>query len=143
MKKTLILVLGVAIIVGAGAFYGGMTYGEGKKSSASFEFGNFNGQGSQRFSSSTFPGGRNNGGGLVSGQILSKDSSSITVQTQSGGSKIVFLSDSTAVSKFDSGNLSDLAVGKTVTITGTTNQDGSISASSIQLRPNLSTSTIP
>jgi hypothetical protein len=54
--------------------------------------------------------------------------------TQSG-SKIVFLSPATKVEKTVSGLVSDVVVGNQVVITGVVNSDGSVNATSIQLRP--------
>ncbi|OIO07392.1 hypothetical protein CO115_00755 [Candidatus Falkowbacteria bacterium CG_4_9_14_3_um_filter_36_9] len=54
-----------------------------------------------------------------------------------GGSKIVFLSDSTSIGKTTDGTVADLEAGKQVTINGKDNSDGSVTAQSIQIRPNL------
>jgi hypothetical protein len=137
MKKILPLIIAIIIVVGGSAFYGGMKYGQSKNSGASLanltpeqrqqrmqQFGNRSGnrQGA-------------NGGGFVNGQIISKDDKSVTIKNQDGGSKIVFLADDTQVVKSTDGKISDLADGKQVTVSGITNTDGSITAKSIQIRP--------
>ncbi len=123
----------MAVLVGGGAFYGGMRYAEAKSTS----------QRQQRFDQNGanigggFRGQGGTGGGFVSGDIISKDNQSITIKTRDGSSKIVFFSDTTEVSKFVAGTSTDLAVGKTVTVMGKSNSDGSVTATSVQIRPNL------
>jgi hypothetical protein len=75
--------------------------------------------------------------GFVFGEIIAKDDTSITIKFQDGSSRIVFYADSTEVGKFENGSLNDLEVGKSVTVTGKTNSDGSITAQSIQIRPEI------
>jgi hypothetical protein len=79
--------------------------------------------------------GGTNAGGFVGGTVLSKTDTTITVQNQDGGSKIILVSPETAVSKSASGSISDVAVGSSILATGTTNSDGSITAKTLQLRP--------
>jgi cytochrome c biogenesis protein ResB len=139
MKKiiSIILVIIVGGLLAGGAFYGGMIYGKNKTTQGISQ------ERQQRFqqmgaSASGAMGGRSGnqaGNNFATGQIISKDDKSITIKLQDGGSKIIFFSDTTGVSKFTTGSSSDLEVGKTVMITGKTNQDGSITAQSIQLRP--------
>ncbi|MDP2630825.1 MAG: hypothetical protein Q8P56_05475 [Candidatus Uhrbacteria bacterium] len=139
MKKIVLSVLAVAVIAGGGSFWGGMQYAESKGVKG---VGGANGQGVQRsvqFSGQNGAGGRGMrqgaAGGFVSGDILSKDDASITVKLPDGGSKIIFFSDATEVGKFVTGTKNDLEIGKTVTVTGKTNTDGSVTAQSIQMRP--------
>ncbi len=141
MKKMLPLILGVAVLVGAGAFYGGMKYAQAKAPARGGRYGMMNGQagaaangGGPYGQRGGFRGGPMNSG-FVTGEILSDDGKTLTVKMRDGGSKIVFLSDTTEVSKFVSGTATDLEVGKSVTIVGKTNDDGSVTAQSVQLRP--------
>ncbi len=129
-KKTTVVILIILVIaVAGGAFYGGMLYGKSQNTRPSFAAGNFQ----------TLRQGRNNGadgGSIISGDVISADSSSITLSLpNNGGSKIIFYSQTTQISKFDSGSSSDLTTGATVTVNGTTNADGSVTAQSIQIRP--------
>ncbi len=144
-KKSIIIVLCVAVLVGGVSFYGGMKYGQNKSSAtiqgAGMGFANFSPVERQaRFqqsgvTASKGQAGMRTGGGFIAGEIISKDDKSITIKMQDGGSKIVFYSESTEVEKFVSGTAVDLEVGKTVTVNGSANSDGSITAQSIQMRP--------
>ncbi len=134
-KKIISLVAGIVVLVAV--FYGGMVYGKSKTPAR--------GTGAFTRGAGTLAGGRAGGtGGFVGGQIIAKDATSITVQLMANGpagtatgSKIILLSSGTKVSKQADGTLNDLAVGTTVSVTGTPNSDGSITAQSVQIRPNM------
>jgi len=133
MKKVVPIIIVSVVLVGAGAFWAGMKYDQAQ-TAARF---------SQRFQGNgSAPGnGRAAGNGVTAGQIISKDSQSLTVKLRDGGSKIVFLSGSTEISKFAAGSTDDLSVGQTVTVTGQANADGSLTAQTIQIRPALPSPT--
>lgn len=129
-KKIVWGIVGILVLVGV--FYGGVSYGKSQTSA----------------NPSVAYGGRTRGaggfGGTTVGQIISKDTTSITVQlmnlgtagsTTPAGSKIVFVDSNTKISKQVNGTLSDLAVGANVSVTGTPNTDGSMSAQTVQIRP--------
>jgi len=147
VKKTLLIliVLILLVAVGGGAFYGGMKYAQSKASKA-FSQGNLQNlspeERAQRFQQMGLGNGLGNGrsgnrtgANFTAGEIIAKDDKSITVKMQDGGSKIVFYSETTEVGKFATGTANDLEIGKTVSVSGTSNQDGSITAQSIQMRP--------
>lgn len=150
MKKWWPAIIAIVVVVGVGAFYGGMRYGENKtlsnltpqQAAQAFQRGGgfpgggaanggFAGQGG------AVGGARRNGaagGGFVNGDIVSKDAQSVTVKLADGSTKIVFYSASTTVSKSATGTAADLTAGTAVIVTGTTNSDGSVTATRIQLR---------
>jgi len=74
-------------------------------------------------------------GGAVMGEIIASDATSITVKAQDGSSKIVLVGASTQVAKSAAGTQADLVAGTNVTVVGTTNTDGSMTAQSVQIRP--------
>ncbi len=131
MKKTLLLVLAVAVVVGGGAFYSGMKYSQSKVSQ---RFAQIGGNGGNFRSNRTSAGGNS---GFIAGEILSKDADSITVKMRDGSSKIIFFSDSTEIGKFVNGASNDLSIGQSISVSGKANSDGSITAQSIQIRPNM------
>ncbi len=142
MKKILPIILVTVIVIGGGSFYAGIKYQENKTPApANFQdlrnlspeerqqrmqqFGN----GARRA-----PNGQS-GASFINGDIISKDEQSITVKLRDGGSKIIFYSATTEIGKFTSGEQNDLEVGKMVSVNGSANSDGSITAQSIQIRP--------
>jgi len=128
-SHVVIIVVVVAVIFAAGGFYGGMQYAASARKSA---FGNFPG-GAASGTAARRSGAAN--AGFINGNILSVDSGSLTIALRAGGSKIVLFSSSTEVGKFVSGVTSDLVVGQNVMVTGKANNDGSLTAQSIQVRP--------
>ncbi|HSW96665.1 MAG TPA: hypothetical protein VLF89_02455 [Candidatus Saccharimonadales bacterium] len=130
MNKNIITTIVLLIIVGTGAFFGGMQYQKTKTRSAFGQFGGQmmgSGQGFKRF------GGQN--GSAIRGEIISVSDTSITVAQRDGSSKIILLSGSTNISKAAAGSKSDLIKGTQVMAVGTTNSDGSVTAQLIQLNP--------
>ncbi len=127
-SNTIIIVLLIAIFVGVGGFFAGMKYQQSKKPQG--RFGNFQqgqaGQFAQR-----------QGFRPVNGEIISADEDSITVKLADNSSKIVLLTDTTAINKSSEGSKEDLKVGEKVSAFGTENSDGSVTAQSIQLNPIL------
>ncbi len=151
-KKILPIILAIVIVVGASSFYGGIKYGQSKSSTARGNgagFANLSPAERQARAQQFGAGigmaigadgqrGARSGGGFISGEILVKDDNSITVKAPDGSSKIIFYSTSTSIANFVSAGVGDLVTGKTVMVNGTANQDGSITAQSIQLRPAIS-----
>jgi hypothetical protein len=72
-------------------------------------------------------------GSFITGQVSSIGSSSLTLQLANGNSEVVFYSSATTVTEPTTVSVSKLTAGSNVVITGTTNSDGSVTASSIQV----------
>lgn len=133
-NKLIISVVVAALVFGGGGYYFGMQAGAAQTPARAA--GAFAGR----------PGasgtGRTAGSGVAFGSIVSVDPISITVQLMTGtsttsttGSTVVLYSSSTQIGKLVAGSGSDLTVGENVTVSGTSNADGSITAQSIQIRP--------
>jgi hypothetical protein len=137
MKNTnmMIAMALLVIVVGGGAFYGGMKYQASKQSAFGRQFtaggagmGGRNGQ-------AAGPGGQLRGNRPVNGDIISADDKSITVKMTDGSSKIVILSAQTSINKASAATITDLKVGEKVAVFGQANSDGSVTAQNIQLNP--------
>jgi hypothetical protein len=127
-------IIGVVIVAGA-AFYGGTLYAKSSSPArgqfaAGTEAGQF-----ARGGAGTRAIGAGAGGGFTAGEIISKDASSVTIKMQDGSSKIVVLAPSTQITKSAEGSIDDLATGTNITVTGSANSDGSVTAQMVQIRP--------
>jgi hypothetical protein len=137
MMKIKVLVP-VMIIVGLLAGFGGGYFFRSyqlTKSRGNFAAGV---SGTQRFVAGRNGGGQNGGGMMrngVFGSILSTDANSITVKLPDGSTKIVILGASTTYSNTIAANQSDLKSGVNVAVVGTTNSDGSVTATNVQINP--------
>ncbi|MDP3771178.1 MAG: DUF5666 domain-containing protein [bacterium] len=156
MQRLLGAVVITAIIVGSAGFYGGMRY-ERMSPSRSTERGDvqnlrnlspeereqrraqFGGAGGGAM------GGRFGGrqGDAVVGEIIASNATSITVKLRDGGTKTVLLADRTEIGKSIDGTRDDLAVGTMVLVNGSANSDGSVTAQSIQIRPDVPPAPTP
>ena len=140
MKKWHIALLSVAVVaVALGALFGGRAWGASGSSDGPNQFA-VDGNGQFRPGDGSMPndprGGRN-GGNMVSGSIISVDSTGITVQTNDGSTKIVLVGASAAISLVTPGSTSDLKTGVNVVVSGTTNDDGTVTANSVRLGDTL------
>lgn len=146
MKRWLIIVLvvAVAVIVGvAGVFGGRASAATPSPQEAAKVLSNLTAQQRQQLAqsgglSAAFGGSRGTGtgsgsGGFTTGSIVSSDSNSVTIKLSDGSTKIVIYAPSTAITVSKAGSAGDLTAGQTVTVTGTANSDGSITATRIQV----------
>ena len=131
VAKAIIPIVITAVIAGGIGFWIGKGYGAASVPAA----GGYAAQGGTRGGGTGGGMGRRGGAGFIGGSVLSKDAQSITVSVQGGGTKIIFFSDTTKFSKSVDGTIDDVQVGSQVIANGTPNQDGSVTASLIQLRP--------
>lgn len=140
MKKLLPIFIAVIIIVGVGAFYGGLKYGQSKSlttiQGAGRGFANLSPE-ERQARLQQFGGGQRGAqtdSGFATGEILSQDDKSVTIKLRDGGSKIIFFSTSTKIIKSTAGAVADFKTGETIMVNGEANDDGSITAQTIQLQ---------
>jgi len=137
MKKHFFCLLSIAI-VGVLAFFAGLMLGKNQASqTAQPDFGSFANSQQLHDPSVRFnqPGGQANSA-VISGEIISKDESNLTIKLLEGGSQIIYISGSTFFNKTLESSLSDFSVGEQISVIGQTNDDGSVVAQSVQTRPN-------
>jgi hypothetical protein len=126
MQKTIIAVVLAAVLAGAAGFFGGVTYQKVQSPS----LGGFAGRGGFARTGAGAGGGAN----VATGTVLAVDAKSITVKTADGGSKTVFLSAQTAISKQQVLTPADIKVGDEVGAFGQT-ANGGIDARMVQIVP--------
>ncbi|HUY05154.1 MAG TPA: hypothetical protein VMV62_00305 [Candidatus Paceibacterota bacterium] len=135
-QKKLVTTGVIALVIGAGVGYAGAGM-LNRPAAAPFARGNWNAGGA----GSMMRGGA--GSGFLTGTVVSKDATGMTLNTRDGSSHVVFVTPDTNVSKSVGGTIADVSVGATVIVSGTTNSDGSVSANLIQLRPAPSPTAAP
>jgi hypothetical protein len=134
-KHISIILVGV-ILAGACGFYGGNIYAKSKASEAPGQRLQAGAEGMRNFRANMGTAGQAGRAtqGMAAGEVLSIDGQSISLKLRDGGSKLVFLTASTTVAKMDKAGLEDIASGTEITVNGTPNADGSLTAQVIQLR---------
>lgn len=138
--STIAIVAIVSLVVGFG---GGIKYQSSKKTEFVNQFsgGNRNNFNQQRPQGAVRPSGSDQGGQMrgmnrpVAGEIISSDNKSVTVKQLDGSNKIVLISATTQINKAQTALITDLKVGEKVSIFGTSNPDGSVTAQNVQLNP--------
>ncbi|MCO6450932.1 MAG: hypothetical protein J5I90_09125 [Caldilineales bacterium] len=153
MSKTVIIIIGIVVIafMAGGSFYAGTVYGQ--QQAAATQNANFtpgqghfpnNGNGApgdfpqgfpEEFPQGQQPNRFGGAGGGTFGQIEQIDGDTLTISTQNSGEKQVIVTDTTLIEKNTSVGVSDLETGESVIISGSENDDGSITARSIQVAP--------
>jgi len=139
MKKIIPIFVALILVVGGGAFYGGMKYGQGKGFPGNFSrqnFQNLSEEQRQQISQGRV-GGVGGVGGSLGGEVIAKDEQSLTLRTQDGSSKIVFFSGSTKILRTADGTIDDIGIGEQIMVSGEQNSDGSYTAKTIQERQSL------
>lgn len=126
--KTAIWSVLAAVLFGAVGFWGGVTY---QKAQAPSGFsGRLGGAGGFGSASS----GARNGANIATGTVIAQDATSLTVKDASGGSKTVFVTPQTQVSKQQVLKPADIKVGDQVAAFGQA-ANGGIDARMVQIVP--------
>ena len=124
MKPVTVFIISVVIAVVG--FFAGMKYQQYK--SPSFA----------RFQGGRFQTGTNGNNGIfrqgmrpVGGEIIKQDDKSVTVKMMDGSSKLVILSGTTKYHKNAETTKSELKTGTQISVIGTANSDGSVTAQDV------------
>jgi hypothetical protein len=151
MNKTLKVILGVVVVVviAAGSFYGGMVFGKQQASASAASVPMNFPEGFQPPAGAALPGdgtgpfgARGQGGapggfaaqpGMIFGEIQSIDGDTLLIVDANGAEKRVQVTNTTLIEKNASVEVTDLVAGETVIVSGSENDDGSVTARSVQV----------
>ena len=137
-KKHLTVWIIVTVVLVGIAYYGGDKHGQSVAQATQSQMRAQGGAGGTR------AGGRfGSGAGMISGSVLSKDDTSMTIKMRDGSSRIVLYTASSQILKSAAGTAGDVGVGSQISVQGTQNSDGSVTAQMIQIRPNMPAGTTP
>ncbi len=135
MNKTIGVII-LILAIGGGGFYAGMKYGQASTPSRGGTNGQTPSGGQFRFGANNSGGQRN--GGFATGEIIAKGDESLTIKLPDGGSRLIFFTPATAITKSVAGTTTDLALNENVLVNGQANSDGSLNAQTIQLGADFS-----
>jgi len=149
MNRTLRVVLGVVVvlILVAGSFYGGTLYGKQQAQAAmpqafrermaQFGQGGQEATGEQQVQPGPGGFGRlgGQGGGGIVGQIEEIAGDTLIITDFNGQQTRVQVTDTTLIEKYASVTVVELEAGEQVVVSGSENEDGSITARSVQVAP--------
>ncbi len=122
MKNNNLITIILVLVFTSIGFYGGMKYQQNQRKNFPAQLGD--GQGMVR----------RGGFRPVAGEIISADDKSITVKLQDNSSKIVLINTKTIINKAQIADKSELIAGEKVSVFGSENTDGSVTAQNIQVR---------
>ncbi len=131
MNKQVLIGVGIGllvVLVVGGSFFAGTLVGESRARQGLFQ-GRFGGQGGQFQRQGQPPGGRPGGG--IMGTIKSAQGDTLVLTTSQGDTQVQ-TTNATVVEKYTTASVGDLKVGERVVVSGTQNDDGSLTAQSIQ-----------
>lgn len=146
MSKMKWAVVIIAIVFAGAGFWGGMTYAASQSTPSTAS--RFAGAGAGTFVGRGGAAGFAGAAGGTIGTVVQVGNGSFTVQlpsststTASTGTKLVLVDSTTQVQELESVPVSNLQVGQTVTVAGSANSDGSVTATSVMIRPAEATRT--
>lgn len=152
MSKALKIILGIVVVVviAAGSFYGGMVYGKQQATATAAAVPMNFPEGFQPPNGAAAPGdgagrfgtrGQGAAGGFAAqpgmlfGEIQSIDGDTLVIADPSGQQTRVQVTNTTLIEKNASVDVSELETGETVMVSGSENDDGSVTARSVQVAP--------
>jgi hypothetical protein len=151
MNKPLKIILGVilVLVIAAGSFYGGMVFGKNQSAASAATVPMNFPEGFQPPDGAALPGdgtgrfgARGQGGaagdfaaqpGMIFGEIQSIDGDTLLIVDANGAQKSVQVTKTTLIEKNASVEITDLATGEIVIVSGSENDDGSVTARSVQV----------